>query len=46
MTLRKRGGEYRVAVQDGQRVCYQRPSVDVLFESVAEAAGQTPSARF
>jgi two-component system chemotaxis response regulator CheB len=39
MTLLKRGGEYRVAVHDGERVCYQRPSVDVLFDSVAEAAG-------
>jgi len=39
MTLVKRGGEYRVAVQDGPRVCYQRPAVDVLFESVASAAG-------
>jgi two-component system chemotaxis response regulator CheB len=39
MTLRKRGSEYRVLVQDGERVCYQRPSVDVLFESVAQAAG-------
>ena len=39
MTLQKRGGEYRVSVQDGPRVCYQRPSVDVLFNSVAEAAG-------
>lgn len=39
MTLLKRGGEYRVSVQDGPRVCYQRPSVDVLFESVAAAAG-------
>jgi len=38
MTLRKTGGEYRVAVQDGPRVCYQRPSVDVLFESVAQTA--------
>jgi two-component system chemotaxis response regulator CheB len=38
MTLRKSGGEYRVTVQDGPRVCYQRPSVDVLFESVAQAA--------
>ncbi len=38
MTLRKAGGEYRVSVQNGPRVCYQRPSVDVLFESVAEAA--------
>jgi two-component system chemotaxis response regulator CheB len=26
-------------VKDGPRVCYQRPSVDVLFQSVAEAAG-------
>jgi two-component system chemotaxis response regulator CheB len=39
MTLRKRGNQYRVAVQDGERVCYQRPSVDVLFDSVAQAAG-------
>jgi two-component system, chemotaxis family, protein-glutamate methylesterase/glutaminase len=39
MTLRKAGGEYRVSIQDGPRVCYQRPSVDVLFESAAKAAG-------
>jgi len=38
MTLRKAGGEYRVTIQDGPRVCYQRPSVDVLFESVAQVA--------
>jgi two-component system, chemotaxis family, protein-glutamate methylesterase/glutaminase len=38
MTLVKSGGEYRVAIQDGPRVCYQRPSVDVLFESVAKVA--------
>ncbi len=38
MTLRRAGGEYRVAIQDGPRVCYQRPSVDVLFESVAQVA--------
>ena len=38
MTLAKAGGEYRVSVQDGPRVCYQRPSVDVLFESVAKVA--------
>ncbi|MGB6947135.1 MAG: chemotaxis response regulator protein-glutamate methylesterase [Bryobacteraceae bacterium] len=38
MTLRRSGGEYRVVIQDGQRVCYQRPSVDVLFESVALVA--------
>jgi two-component system chemotaxis response regulator CheB len=40
MTLAKRGGEYRVSIQDGPRVCYQRPAVDVLFESVAVAAGR------
>ncbi|HLG98727.1 MAG TPA: CheB methylesterase domain-containing protein [Bryobacteraceae bacterium] len=39
MTIQKRGGEYRVVVRDGERVCYQRPSVDVLFDSVAAAAG-------
>lgn len=33
------GGGFRVTVQDGPRVCYQRPSVDVMFTSVAEAAG-------
>jgi len=39
LLLRKAGGEYRVTVKDGPPVCYQRPSVDVLFSSVAEAAG-------
>jgi two-component system chemotaxis response regulator CheB len=40
MLLRKSpGGGFRVTVQDGPRVCYQRPSVDVMFSSVAEAAG-------
>ncbi len=38
MTLAKSGGEYRVSIEDGPRVCYQRPSVDVLFESVAKVA--------
>lgn len=40
MTLAKRGNEYRVAVNDGPRVCYQRPAVDVLFDSVAACAGR------
>jgi len=39
MLLRKGGGRYSVTVKTGPRVCYQRPSVDVLFLSVAEAAG-------
>jgi two-component system, chemotaxis family, protein-glutamate methylesterase/glutaminase len=40
MVLRKTGGRYFVNVKPGPRVCYQRPSVDVLFLSVAEAAGR------
>lgn len=39
MILRRTGGRYRIEIQDGPMVCYQRPSVDVLFSSVAEAAG-------
>ena len=40
MLLRRSpAGGFRVTVQDGPRVCYQRPSVDVMFASVAEAAG-------
>ena len=39
MLLRRSGGRYSVEVKTGPRVCYQRPSVDVLFSSVAEAAG-------
>lgn len=40
MLLRHSGGQYSVSVKTGPRVCYQRPSVDVLFSSVAEAAGK------
>jgi len=29
----------RVSVREGPLVCYQRPSVDVLFASVAETSG-------
>ncbi|MCC6262660.1 MAG: chemotaxis response regulator protein-glutamate methylesterase [Bryobacterales bacterium] len=40
MLLRKSaGGGLHVSVQDGPRVCYQRPSVDVMFSSVAELMG-------
>jgi two-component system chemotaxis response regulator CheB len=37
--VRRNGGGYAVSIQDGPRICYQRPSVDVLFASVAEIAG-------
>jgi two-component system chemotaxis response regulator CheB len=40
MRLLRSGGVYRVRVETGPRVCYQRPSVDVLFHSVAESAGK------
>jgi two-component system, chemotaxis family, protein-glutamate methylesterase/glutaminase len=39
MLLRRSAGKYTVEVKSGPRVCYQRPSVDVLFFSAAEAAG-------
>ncbi len=38
MLLRRVAGGYAVEVKDGPQVCYQRPSVDVMFASVAEAA--------
>jgi two-component system, chemotaxis family, protein-glutamate methylesterase/glutaminase len=41
MLIRKNRNGYRVVVKTGPRVCYQRPSVDVLFESVAAAAGRS-----
>ena len=40
MVARKAGGRTFVNVKSGPRVCYQRPSVDVLFHSVAETAGK------
>jgi two-component system chemotaxis response regulator CheB len=39
MLLRKSAAGFRVTVQDGPRICYQRPSVDVMFSSVADVAG-------
>ncbi|HNC73655.1 MAG TPA: chemotaxis response regulator protein-glutamate methylesterase [Elusimicrobiota bacterium] len=39
-TLRRSGGHYIVEVKDGPLVSRHRPSVDVLFESVAAEAGR------
>lgn len=39
--VRRSGAGFRAVVKQGPRVCYQRPSVDVLFESVATAAGSS-----
>jgi len=39
MVLRRSGARYYVNVITGPMVCHQRPSVDVLFHSVAQVAG-------
>ena len=41
MVLRGSAGGYRVQIKTGPKVCYQRPSIDVLFASVAECAGKS-----
>lgn len=40
MLLYRSGGNYLVKIKDGPPVHYQRPSVDVLFHSVAKHAGR------
>jgi two-component system chemotaxis response regulator CheB len=40
MLLYRSGGSYLVRIKDGPMVHYQRPSVDVLFQSVAASAGK------
>ncbi len=39
MVLKRRGADYYVKIKKGPFVHYQRPSVDVLFKSVAKYAG-------
>jgi len=39
MAVRRSGGNYIVDVREGEKVCGHRPSVEVLFESVAEHVG-------
>lgn len=39
LLLRRAGAGYAIELQQGPEVCYQRPSVDVMFASVAKVAG-------
>ena len=39
MILNRSGANYYVMVKDGPQVCRQRPSVEVMFKSVAKYAG-------
>lgn len=39
MQLIRSGGEYRIILKKGDPVCGHRPSVEVLFNSVAKSAG-------
>ena len=39
MLLQRSGANYYVAVKDGPAVCRQRPSVELMFNSVAKYAG-------
>ncbi len=38
MLVRRNGTRYSIDLQQGPQVCYQRPSVDVMFASVAQVA--------
>lgn len=40
MVLERSGAQYMVRIKEGPKVYYQRPSVDVLFYSVAKTAGR------
>jgi len=40
MLLQQDGARYRVRIKNGPAVNHQRPSVDVLFQSVARSAGR------
>ncbi len=40
MLLQQSGESYQVKIKDGPLVHYQRPSADVLFQSVARSAGR------
>ncbi len=39
MLLRRRNGNYFIELNQSEEVCHQRPSVNVLFDSIAQCAG-------
>jgi two-component system chemotaxis response regulator CheB len=39
MLLQRSGSSYYVVIKDGPMVCHQKPSVEVMFNSVAKYAG-------
>jgi two-component system chemotaxis response regulator CheB len=39
MLIRRTGARYRVNIKQGPRIHHQRPSVDVLFSTVAQYGG-------
>ncbi len=39
MTVIRSGGQYRVDISEGEKVCGHRPSVEMLFKSVAKSVG-------
>lgn len=44
MSVVRSGGQYRVVLKDGPEVNFSRPSVDILFNSVAAAGGRNVAA--
>jgi len=40
MSIKRSGGQYIVKLEEGEKVSFNRPSVDVLFESIAKHAGK------
>ena len=44
MEVRRSGGEYRVVLTEGEKVSGHKPSVDVLFHSVARHVGRNAAA--
>jgi len=44
LEVRRSGGEYRIALIDGDKVSGHRPSVDMMFRSVAKHVGRNAAA--